>query len=73
MDKVRQPKAFYNHGLTREVGATVLPTATRRNRKRKAPESDNLVANDEAAAMDEKKAVGIKQVGEKARSNPDLL
>lgn len=66
-------QSISSHGLTGEVGASSMPTATRRNRKRKAPESDNLIANDAAATIDEKKAVGIKQVGEKARSNSDLV
>lgn len=50
-----------------------MPTATRRNRKRKASESDNVTANDEAATIDREKAVGVKQVGEKARSDVYLV
>lgn len=64
---MRRLKVFSYHDLTREVGATALPKAGRPTRKRKASESDNITANDEAATIDEKKIVGVQRVGEKAR------
>lgn len=72
MDQVRQPKAFDTTypELTREVGAKASPVAARRNRKRKAPESDKVTTNDESATNDENKIVGVKRDGEMALSNP---
>ena len=73
MDQVRQPRGFdsKSHDLTHEVGATELPlpTAPKRNRKRKAPESDKVRYNNETATNDANKIVEAKRGGESARSN----
>ena len=73
MDQVRQPREFdtISHDLTHEVGATALPlpTAPKRNRKRKAPESDKVRYSDEAATNDANNVVKAKRGGESARSN----
>ena len=54
-----------------QVGATALPssTAPKRNRKRKAPESDKAIPNDETATNDANYVVEPKRSGASARSN----
>ena len=49
--------------------ALPLPTAPKRNRKRKAPESDKGRSNDESATDDANNVVETKRGGESARSN----
>ena len=73
---MRQPREFdsTSHDLTHEVGAAAfpLPTAPKRNRKRKAPESEKVRYNNETATNDANNVVEAKRGGESARSNHSL-
>ena len=72
MDEVRKPREFdtTSHDSTHEVEATALtlPTAPKRNQKRKVPGSEKVRSNDETATNDANNVVKAKRGSESARS-----
>lgn len=64
---MRLPSPFDTRyrNLTREVGATALIGTERRQRKRKAPDSDKVTTNDEDATDDANCFVRAEQAGER--------